>query len=85
MKVSFTKANFDTIKADSVIVFTFSDENLLNTTAEKLDKFLGGQLKTAISAGDLKGRRRKFLFFIRLIQILRGIASYLLVLEKGKR
>jgi leucyl aminopeptidase len=72
MKVSFTKASFNTIKADSVIVFTFSDENLLNTTAEKLDKFLGGQLKTAISAGDFKGKEKEVLVLYPLDSNFKG-------------
>jgi leucyl aminopeptidase len=72
MKVSFTKASFNTIKADSVILFTFSDENLLNTTAEKLDKFLGGQLKTAISAGDFKGKEKEVLVLYPLDSNFKG-------------
>lgn len=59
MKLRYSKGSITTVKADSIIVFTFSDENLLKETANKLDKFLNGQLSALVSAGDFKGKEKE--------------------------
>ncbi|CUU10214.1 leucyl aminopeptidase [Candidatus Kryptobacter tengchongensis] len=59
MKLTYSKGTIGTIKADSIIVFTFQDENLLKETANKLDKFLNGQVSALISAGDFKGKEKE--------------------------
>ncbi len=63
MKLTYSKGTLNTIKADSVIVFTFSDENLIKETATKLDKFLNGQVSVMISTGDFKGKEKEVAVF----------------------
>lgn len=63
MKLTYSRGTLNTIKADSIIVFTFSDENLLKSTAERLDKFLNGQVDAVISAGDFKGKEKEVVVF----------------------
>ena len=59
MKLKYSKGTITTVKADSIISFTFSDENLLKETTNRLDKFLNGQLNALISAGDFKGKEKE--------------------------
>ncbi|MEN3039388.1 MAG: M17 family peptidase N-terminal domain-containing protein [Candidatus Kryptonium sp.] len=59
MKLTFSKGTLTTVKADSLIVLTFSDRNLLEDTINRVDKYLNGQLSTLISAGDFKGKEKE--------------------------
>jgi len=63
MKLTYSKGTLNTVKADSVIVFTFSDEDLLKKTAERLDGILNGQVKAMVTAGDFKGKEKEVAVF----------------------
>lgn len=59
MKLTYSKGKLNTVKADSLIVLTFSDKDLLAKTVNRLDKYLNGQLNALVSAGDFKGKEKE--------------------------